>query len=96
MTGSYRGITAHEFGHALQDAYGLVEVPEWGPKLTYNPKIQDLFDELGEEQISMGLSEYASVDPGEIMSEAFSEMQLPDARPLARRVYDLIMKEAFR
>ena len=44
VTGSYRGITAHEFGHALQDAYGLVEVPEWGPKLTYNPKIQDLFD----------------------------------------------------
>jgi len=93
VASSYRGTTAHEFGHALQQQYGLIEV---GLRLTYNKVMQDLFDELGEEQISMGLSEYAATDPGEMMSEAFTEMQRPDARPLARRVYDLMMKEASR
>lgn len=90
----YSSTVEHEFGHAFQDQYGLQVKSRYGIDTKYNQKVEALFNELGPQRLENELSTYAATNPGEMMSEAFTEVQRADARPLAKQIYDLMVKEA--
>lgn len=74
------GVLNHEFGHAIDECYDLAR----------NPDVVKLFHSYTEEEISLGLSSYASESISEFIAECFAESFYPDQGEISKRFMKIL------
>jgi hypothetical protein len=79
---TFEGIIDHEFGHQLNDKYGLDK----------DETINTLYAGLSAGNIKSGLSEYACMNQGEFVAESWTEyLNNQNPRPISRFIGNTIM-----
>lgn len=80
------GTYLHEFGHAIDFNKGIAQ----------NPKFRKWYDTLSEDEVTNGLSSYASENVNEFIAEAFAESFFSYQRPMSKKfmsILDEIMED---
>lgn len=76
----------HEYGHAVDAQY----------EVSTNPKFVDFYSKLNEEQITRGLSSYASTNAEEFIAEAFCESFMGDTQGELSKQFMSILEEIIK
>lgn len=74
------GTYLHEFGHAVDFNKGIAQ----------NPKFRSWYDTLSEDEITNGLSSYASENVNEFIAEAFAESFFSYQRPMSKQFMSIL------
>lgn len=88
LCSSAEGIAIHEYGHAMADYVTNAMIYDDADALGF----WEWYKSLSKEDIAKGLSEYAATSKDEFMAEAFTELMMPNPRPLAKQYGEYLAK----
>ena len=80
VAGGNEAVMVHEYGHAFMKDLDLKRGSE----------LHNYFHSLTEDEISVGVSSYASTNVSEFFAECFLESYMPDPRPVAVKTMEIV------